>query len=266
MEEPIPIVDWAKRAELRRRARRENGLIPIGQFAAASRLSLKALRMYDQNGLLTPRRVDPDSGYRYYELAQLRTATMIGLLRRAGMGLAEIRAVIADPAQSRLDEHRARLEHELAEQLRILDYVREYLEETQMFEVKTRQIPDQPYVSRTVHMKVDGLSNWIGTTIDELMAANEPAGPPFAIFHGQVNETDDGPVELGVPTAGGDKTLPGGELAYAVASGPACAFPEILGAYDAVAGWAKANDRDLVGPPREIYLERDVWEIAWLVS
>jgi effector-binding domain-containing protein len=91
------------------------------------------------------------------------------------------------------------------------------------------------------------------------MAANEPVGPPFAIFHGQVSDTDDGPVELGVPTAGG-------ELAYAVASGPACAFPEILGAYDAVAGWAKANGRDLVGSPREIYLERDVWEIAWLVA
>ncbi|MDQ3672281.1 MAG: MerR family transcriptional regulator, partial [Actinomycetota bacterium] len=29
-------------------------LIPIGQFAAASRLSLKALRLYDENGLLPP--------------------------------------------------------------------------------------------------------------------------------------------------------------------------------------------------------------------
>ena len=135
-----------------------------------------------------------------------------------------------------------------------------------MFVVKTRKILYQQYVSRTARMKVEGLSNWIGTTIDELMAAHQPAGPPFAIFHGQVNETDDGPVELGVPTAAGDKTLPGGELAYAVAAGPACAFPEILGAYDAVAGWAKANGRDLVGAPREIYLERDVWEIPWLVQ
>ncbi|CAN5172897.1 hypothetical protein BH09ACT13_BH09ACT13_10710 [soil metagenome] len=34
-------------------------LIPIGQFAAASRLLLKALRLYDENGLLPPAEVDP---------------------------------------------------------------------------------------------------------------------------------------------------------------------------------------------------------------
>ena len=40
--------------------------MPIGPFAAASRLSPRALRLYDENGLLAPARVDPDSGYRYY--------------------------------------------------------------------------------------------------------------------------------------------------------------------------------------------------------
>lgn len=38
----------------------------IGAFARRSRLSLKALRPYDEMGLLTPRPVDPDNGYRYY--------------------------------------------------------------------------------------------------------------------------------------------------------------------------------------------------------
>src|SRR5262249_45951716 len=123
----------------------------------------------------------------------------------------------------------------------------------------------QPYASRSRRMRVDELSSFIRTTIEELASEHELDGPPFAIFHGQVNETDDGPVEVGVPTAAGDKRLPGGELAYTVAAGPACAFPEIIGAYDAVAGWAKANGRDLVGPPREVYLEERRWEIAWLV-
>ncbi len=38
-------------------------LMPIGQFAEASRLSQKALRLYGENGLLAPAWVDPDSGY-----------------------------------------------------------------------------------------------------------------------------------------------------------------------------------------------------------
>lgn len=37
-----------------------------GEFARRSRLSPKALRLYDNRGLLTPRRVDELSIYRFY--------------------------------------------------------------------------------------------------------------------------------------------------------------------------------------------------------
>jgi DNA-binding transcriptional MerR regulator len=264
MERPVPIDEFARRDALRRRARGEQ-LIPIGQFAAAARLSLKALRLYDQSGLLPARHVDPDSGYRYYAFEQLRSATMIGLLRRSGMPLAEIGPILADPSPVRIDEYESALDAELADRKRILAYFRLFLKEDDMFEVTTKHVEEQPYASRSKRMHVDELSSFISTTIDELAREHELAGPPFAIFHGQVNETDDGPVEVCVPTASGDRRLPGGELAYTLAEGPACAFPEIMGAYDAVAGWAKANGRDLVGPPREIYLDEKRWEIGWLV-
>ena len=42
------------------------GLLTIGAFAKASRLSPKALRLYDELGLLPPARVDPMTGYRLY--------------------------------------------------------------------------------------------------------------------------------------------------------------------------------------------------------
>ena len=60
-------------------------LMAIGEFASASRLSQKALRLYGENGLLPPAWVDPESGYRYYGVHQLRQATLIALLRRSGM-------------------------------------------------------------------------------------------------------------------------------------------------------------------------------------
>ena len=82
-------------------------LIPIGQFARASRLSQKALRLYDENGLLPPAHVHTESGYRFYRLSQLRDATLIGLLRGAGMPLAEIRRVLDDPVPVRIDEYEA---------------------------------------------------------------------------------------------------------------------------------------------------------------
>ena len=49
-------------------------LVPIGWFSKMTRLSVKALRLYDENGLLPAARVDSSSGYRWisengYEIA-----------------------------------------------------------------------------------------------------------------------------------------------------------------------------------------------------
>ena len=41
-------------------------MLKIGDFSKLSRVSIRMLRHYDEIGLLTPIRVDPDSGYRYY--------------------------------------------------------------------------------------------------------------------------------------------------------------------------------------------------------
>ncbi len=42
-------------------------MIRIGDFSRLSRVSVKALRFYDEKGLLKPVQVDPSTGYRYYE-------------------------------------------------------------------------------------------------------------------------------------------------------------------------------------------------------
>jgi DNA-binding transcriptional MerR regulator len=244
-------------------------LVPIGQFAAASRLSPKALRLYGDNGLLPPARVDPDSGYRYYRLHQLRQAMVIRLLRQAGMPLGEIRAFLADPTAARLDEYEQRLHEELADRRRVLDYLRRLLEEETMFNVETKRVHAQPYVSRTKRVRVPELERFITETIGELWQANEPTGSAFTVYHGEVNEEDDGPVEVCVPTPDGDKRLPAGEVAFTIATGDQCRFPEIIGAYDAVASWVKEHGRQLAGSPREIYHsdphkgEEDRFEIAW---
>ncbi|MFP1625901.1 MerR family transcriptional regulator [Streptomyces sp. 5K101] len=66
------------------------GLLTIGAFARASRLSAKALRRYDELGLLPPAHVDPFTGYRYYDDAQMDRARLVAWLRRIGMPLAGV--------------------------------------------------------------------------------------------------------------------------------------------------------------------------------
>lgn len=95
------------------------GLMPIGRLARLSRLTVRALRLYDEEGLLVPAWIDPDSGYRYYRAEQVRRATTIALLRSLGVGLETVRAVLdaADPGALAevLAAERDRAERELEE-------------------------------------------------------------------------------------------------------------------------------------------------------
>jgi serine/threonine protein phosphatase PrpC len=72
--------------------------LTIGAFGRATRLSPKALRLYDELGLLRPAAVHEASGYRFYDPDQLERARLIAWLRRLGMPLADIRSVCDLPA------------------------------------------------------------------------------------------------------------------------------------------------------------------------
>jgi DNA-binding transcriptional MerR regulator len=241
-------------------------LVTIGEFAEAARVSPKALRLYAANGLLMPAHVDRDSGYRYYRPEQLPTARIIGLLRTAGMPLREIARFLAEPLPEALDTYERRLEGELEKRREILHYVQRILEEAPMFDVSVKTVPPQRYASKKQNVRVPELSPFITNTIGELWS-DTVDGAPFCVFHGPVNERDDGPVEVGVPRSDGDSEFPGGEVAYTAVIGDQGDFPQILGAYDAIARWAKENGRDFAGPPREVYLSRPDepirWEVAW---
>ena len=82
-------------------------LMSIGEFALAPGLSGKALRFYDERGLLAPADVDPHSGYRSYAPGQVRTATRLRVLRAAGLSLEEVKAALADSdcLPALLEEH-----------------------------------------------------------------------------------------------------------------------------------------------------------------
>jgi protein phosphatase len=78
-------------------------LLSIGEFSARCGLSPKMLRSYAAVGLLVPTVVDARSGYRYYSTGQLHQARIIGLLRRAGIAVDDIKSFFADPDLSRLE-------------------------------------------------------------------------------------------------------------------------------------------------------------------
>ncbi len=69
-------------------------MLTIGEFATATGLTAKALRLYDDLGLLAPAEVEPRNGYRYYEPEQVERARLVARLRSAGVPLPRIATII----------------------------------------------------------------------------------------------------------------------------------------------------------------------------
>lgn len=244
----------------------------IGQFARRTRLSYKALRMYDAMELLPPAFVDADSRYRYYGEDQVEQARLIGLLRRLEMPLERVREVLGQPrdrAFAAVDAYRREREAEVRVQRRLVAFLEAFLEgrEGTVFEIQTRSVPEQRVATLRSHVHADELPGFIGDAMHRLYAhlkeaGAAPEGYPFVAYHGQVDFDSDGPVEVCVPFAGsldpeGDVALrvePAHEQAFARVTKAQVAFPTILEAYAAVETHLRERGARVAGSPREVYI------------
>jgi|SRR5579859_4811848 len=101
-------------------------LLTIGRIAAGTGMSAKALRLYEQRGLLQPTAHSP-SGYRLYGPEALERLMQIALLKRAGFSLAEIGLLLArdvHKAAEVLTTRIAVLEKDLTAKSKALDSLR----------------------------------------------------------------------------------------------------------------------------------------------
>lgn len=269
---------------------RHKGLLSIGRFARATRLSHKALRLYDRLGLLQPACVDEESGYRYYRPEQVQAARLIRLLREMEMPLAMIQEVSeadAATAEALIVAYERSFAHRLEQVRRVSQQVKRYLlskEVLMAFQVEVRQLAPQPVLSVTSRVKVDQLDAHITQTLAQLRAyastqGAEEIGSPFGIYHGAINNEDDGPIEVCLPLQrplNGNhhpdddsiiaKELEGGMAAVVHLSEAYSAFPAILEGYDATYDWIVQNGYEVAASPREVWLgsiENGPIEIAW---
>jgi DNA-binding transcriptional MerR regulator len=179
--------------------------ISIGEFARRSRLSLKALRLYDERGVLVPSRVDQASGYRYYDTAQLEEARLVVMLRQLQLPLAAIRELLAcDPADAatRIAEHWRDAEAAHDARRALADYLVSRLRGKRpvMYEVATREVPERSLLC--LKRNVDEQGQWafgkefIAILRERALPKMEGrAGAFFCIQWGWVSDDSDGPVE-----------------------------------------------------------------------
>ncbi|GAA4225714.1 hypothetical protein GCM10023075_24050 [Streptosporangium album] len=165
----------------------------IGEFAELTGLSLKALRLYDEQGLLKPVSVDPWSRHRRYSASQFESATRLKALRAAGVPLAEAPPFLDDPrtAGVTLAEHRARLAAERQRQDAALDTLDRLLngEGRNDWQVVERRAERQHWAG--VALRVPGGDD---LTEDDVECANEEVNEGFAALWGVLAESGNAPV------------------------------------------------------------------------
>jgi DNA-binding transcriptional MerR regulator len=264
-------------------------LLSIGDFSRMTFLTVKALRHYQQVGLLEPARTDPSSGYRYYRPEQVADARLIRRLRDLDLPVDDVRTVLRAPdEQSRnavMVEHLDRMSKQLEQVQDTVDSLRRMLSgEGEDIGVTFRDEPAQLAIA--IRGEVDGdsaVSWWIGafTELHRLLrtAGLERTGPDGAEFPTEF--FTEGAAELlafvpvdRVPSLAGRieaVTRPAVRYAVALHDGP---MVDLDGAYSALGRTVVERATATDGPVVERYLplgdEDDLLahhtEVCWPVS
>ena len=242
----------------------------IGHFARLSQVSVKALRYYDELGLLKPRHIDPFTGYRYYSVEQLPRLNRILALKGLGLSLEQIAALLDEnlpAAQLRgmLRLKRAELQQHLRDEQVPLAQVEarlrliEHETENDGYDVALKQIEPRlvagiraplrafPEVGRLTAevyaylqgFGVDGLDGAVWYDMEDPVRGIDAEGVVF--------------IDKPVPASERIKvySLPGvASMACVVHHGPYNSFGQ---AYTALGAWIEANGYRVMGPSRDIY-------------
>ncbi len=178
----------------------------IGEFAGQSRLSPKALRLYDELGLLTPARVDESSGYRYYAADQLERARLIAALRQLQIPLAQIKEIVGLEPAAAAERVRAfwmQAEDDHASRRRLARHLVDRLsgKRPTMYDVDTRTVPERTVLCLKRAVPGEAAAWALGKGFIALMRERQlprlegRAGAVFCIYWSEVSEDSDGPVE-----------------------------------------------------------------------
>jgi DNA-binding transcriptional MerR regulator len=251
-------------------------LMPIGVFSTATLVSIKALRLYHEQGLLIPARVDPVTGYRSYRVSQLVDAQVIKRLRDLDVPLADVAEVVRarDPEVTRrvVAAHERVMRDRLADLDRLVSELQQAVDEpllqTPVF-VRTEPEQHALAISDVVRdPEHDTYAEFLGRAFPLLNAAmtrlqSAPTAPSGALYPPKI-EGDSEVVTAFVPVAGpvvlDDRSLADGVANIMLASTP-CAvlthsgpYRSLGDTYRRLGAWVATNATVVDQPVRELYV------------
>jgi DNA-binding transcriptional MerR regulator len=254
-----------------------NPLLKIGDFARIGQVSIKALRHYDAQGLLRPTHIHPESGYRFYDLAQLSDLARILALKDCGFSLDEIARLlqtrdadeITEMLRARVEAQRQLIATEEARLQRITARL------GQLAASEGSDVRHDVVLKRSEPLSLLGLRRRVSgqreigpfaVSVVERFAGEGlwPMSPLIHLYYEVDPETEEFDLFVGATVSGAPKDeaawarecLPAGELlACVIYRGD---YPQIGSAYAALGRWMLAGGYEAAGPCREVYLRSPI--------
>lgn len=257
----------------------------IGEFSKMSKTTIKALRYYDEAGLLKPEHTDPFTGYRFYTTRQLLILHQIQSLRQVGLSIDDIRLVLfgRHPAEI-LQRRRTELVEELAErqdQLSRIDFILQCKEDFTMSYVATiKELPACIVYSKRFtapsYNSYFELIPAIGEQVSRKYPDLKCAVPEYCYIvylDGEYRERD---IHVEFCQAVTEKCpdfdditfreIPAVTALSVMHKGP---YPKLGEAYAFALKWIEDNGYQVTEPPRESYID-GIWnkenEADWLTE
>jgi len=246
-------------------------VLTIGDFSKVTGLTVKTLRFYHEEGVLAPARVDPETGYRYYDARQREKACMIAALRGLEFSLDDIKAILGDfHEDSDILDHLEKHRRQIQEKLRLyrdvatqLDQMIQREREARMslqnatFEVEEKTLP--PLLIAGVRMR--GRYEDCGKGFAKIGKAlwRQISGKCFMLHYDKEYKEDDADFEACMPIKSAKEAegisvreLPGGRCVSLVHQGP---YDELSRSYAKLLAYVDGKRYEIVMPTREVYLK-----------
>lgn len=244
-------------------------MLTIGEFSKICRVSTKTLRYYDQIGLLKPGHIGSGSGYRYYEVSQLKDMLLITRLKQYQFSLPEIAAVMARNDSRYLAGLIRAKQDELRTQMGYQEYVLRLMDRDIEKIERCEDIMESRYVIKTTEIEPKNIYSmrknmglWeFDSAFGALCAGMErnrlkPCGPFLAVYYDEDFNPENTDIEVGVVVSADKgehiRKLEPGLCCFATHVGP---YDDFTSCYTALTEWIEKEGYIVSGPPFELYIK-----------
>lgn len=242
----------------------------IGEFSRISGLSIKALRLYHESGLLIPCKVDSQTGYRYYDHKNVERARIICRLRELDFSLDDIGKMLKKNDDSDVIEFFEKQRDEILSRIcrqkkiiKSLDSMINKEKEALMsfkggeFEVEEKQLDKILIAGIRYKGKYTDCGRAFGK-IAKKMGRNI-CGKPFNLYYDDGFKEDGADIETCMPVRKGKEVdginvreLGGGNCVSLIHKGP---YETIGRSYEKIVGYINDKGYKYLVPSREIYIK-----------